>query len=309
MEIIDAFSHLYPAEYFRKFKDSSRMLERMSVELPSIVNMDQRIQYMDRLGIDREIISLAMPDIDDLDLPINKMMEATKTANDGIMALSERYPDRFIPVGTVSLEDPQFAVSESKRCLNDLHLNGIQIVSNVKGKQLDLPEFEEFFSFMENSGKPVWLHPTFMRETYPWLRENSVDIMVGWDFDVTLALIRMVASGLFQRHRKLKMIVHHLGSLLPILAGRIGSFLESGNDSSQYGPIMQMKSLYVDTAEGMWLPWLKEGLDFFGIDHVLFGTDFPWGNSETILKNIKSLSLPDKDLEKIYSSNLKSLIA
>jgi predicted TIM-barrel fold metal-dependent hydrolase len=307
MALIDGYSHIYPENYLGKYAKHSPMISKMASELKYLADVEGRIRFMDQLGIDREIISLAMPNLDDLNLPVKDTNEATQISNDGICELAENHQSRFVPIGTVSLQDPEFAVAESRRCLNELGMKGIQIVSNVKGQHLGSPQFEPFFNYMEQSGKPVWLHPTFMRNTYGWLREDAVDIMVGWDFDVTLALIKMMSSGLIRRNPKLKIIVHHLGSLLPILAGRIISFLNP-MDPNPETPLNWMKSLYVDTAEGMWMPWLKDGIEFFGLDHVLFGTDFPWGNSSNIISNIRSLDIPESKREKLFSGNISKLL-
>ena len=307
MEIIDGYSHLYPDSYFRKYSKSSPMISKMASELKNLVDIDGRIKVMDQLGIDKEIISLAMPNLDDLNLSIEKTNEATVIANDGISELGEKYRSRFIPIGTVSLQDPEFAVDEVRRCIQELGLHGIQIVSNILGQHIGSPKFEQFFDYIEKSGKPLWLHPTFMRKSYEWLKEDAADIMVGWDFDVTLSLIKIISSGILKRHTKLKIVVHHLGSLIPLLAGRINSFLNHG-DQSQDTPLQWMKSLYVDTAEGMWMPWLREGIEFFGLDHVLFGTDFPWGNSEKIISNIRSLDLSESNRNKIFSDNISKLL-
>lgn len=307
MPVIDGYSHLYPENYFRKYSKSSQMITKMSTDLKYLVDFESRIRYMEHMGIDSEIISLAMPNLDDLNLSIRETEEASKIANDGIREVADTYGRRFIPVGTVSLQDPDFALEESRRCIEELGLKGVQIVSNVKGKPVDSPDLEPFFSYMERSGKPIWLHPTFMRDTYGWLKEDAVDIMVGWDFDLTLSLIRIVSSGLLRIHPKLKIIVHHLGSLIPLLAGRINSFL-SHNFESPEEPLRMMKLLYVDTAEGMWMPWLREGIEFFGIDHVLFGTDFPWGDSGRIISNIRNLDITDSERDRLFSGNIIRLL-
>ncbi len=189
---------------------------------------------------------------------------------------------------------------------------GIQIVSNVHGEPLGSPRLEPFYSAMEDLGKPVWIHPTFMRQAYPWLREYNTGIMVGWDFDTTLALIHLVGSGVTARHRKLKFVIHHLGSLVPLLGGRISTFLDNNNPGKKQEEnsksLAYLKSFYVDTAEGMALPWLRSALEFFGTDHIMFGTDFPWGDSDQIIRNIESLDISEDDKKEIFSGNAKKIL-
>ncbi len=305
MKRIDAFCHIYPGNYFKYFKDRSEMLLKLSSELPALIDVNSRIATMDKLQIDSEVVSLALPAIDDLHLTEKDSESATRMANNGIAEISEKYPERFYAIGTVSLSDPDFALEESRRCIEDLGLKGIQIMSNVKGNPIDLEIYSSFYSYLNDHKIPLWLHPTFMRSAYDWLREGSVDIMVGWDFDTTLALIRLISSGVLDRFPDLKVIVHHLGSLIPILAGRISSFID-GHEGRERKSIASMKKLYVDTAEGMWMPWVKAALEFFGEDHIVFGTDYPWGNTAGIIANLEQL--PDKTKDKIYSANLKNLL-
>lgn len=147
-----------------------------------------------------------------------------------------------------------------------------------------------------------------MRNPYKWLGDFRTDIMVGWDFDTTLSVIRLAGSGLLKRHRKLKVIVHHLGSLIPILAGRISGFL-TGPDGDGKHVMDTLRSFYVDTSEGMWMPWLKAAVDFFGTDHVMFGTDYPWGNSKGIIDNIDRLNLSESERNLIYEDNAARVIS
>lgn len=307
MEKIDVFNHIYPPGYFNFFEKRHPMMESMASQLNDLIDFDSRIRRMDSLGINREILSLALPGIDDLMVDSRSMQSVTRTANDSMRDIADSYPDRFLAIGTISLTEPDFAVEETIRCVKDLKLLGIQVVSNVKGKPLDTEGTEPFYSVLEKLDVPLWIHPTFMRNQYQWMEDFRTDIMVGWDFDTTLALIRLAGFGIIGRHRKLKVIVHHLGSLIPVLAGRIAGFISSeGKSSSEV--IENLKSLYVDTAEGMWMPWLGSAIQFFGIDHIMFGTDFPWGDSRGILENIEKAVGNESDLERIYEGNAKRVI-
>lgn len=307
MAKIDVFNHIYPPKYYNFFEKKPSMVGRMSNDLQNLTDFNSRVSVMDRLGIDREILSLAIPCIDNLHTSPEVSREVTKAANDSMAEVVEDHPDRFLAVGTLSLSDPEFAVEESERCIRDLKLLGIQIMSNVKGDPIDLERFDAFYTTIEKLEVPLWLHPTFMRDTYKWLGDFRSDIMVGWDFDTTLSVIRLAGSGLMDRHKRLKVIVHHLGSLIPILAGRISLFL-TGSNGDHEAVMRTLKSFYVDTSEGMWMPWLEAALDFFGVDHLMFGTDYPWGNSAGIIDNIEQLKLSDAERDLIYNGNAARVI-
>lgn len=310
MKKIDVFNHIYPNRYLNYFLKRPEMIESQSKNLPALVHMDQRLKVMDELGIDVEIISLALPNIDDLSLDLKQSISIMRAANDGIKETAENSSGRFKGIGTVSILDVNSAITEAKRCIKELDLLGIQIVSNVNGEPLGSPQFEPFYSAIEKLGVPLWIHPTFMRKTYPWLKDFDTDIMVGWDYDTTLAMIHLTGSGVIERHKNLKIIVHHLGSMIPVLAGRVSSFLDRNNSGKklQAPAIQSLKAFYVDTAEGMSLQWLKSGIDFFDTDHILFGTDFPWGNSKSIIDNIETLNISENDKNAIFYGNVKKIL-
>ncbi len=311
-EKIDVFSHVYPESYFNFFSRRPAMIAEQAERLPELINMKDRIHIMDGLNISREIISLALPDIDDLEIDSQKSQEVMMAANNGMHETAKQSGGRFLAIGTVSLADPDFAINEATRCIRDLKMLGIQIVSNVHGEPLGSPRFEPFYTAMEKLGKPIWVHPTFMRQSYPWLREFNAGIMVGWDFDTTLALIHLVGSGVTKRHRSLKFIIHHLGSLLPLLGGRISTFLDNSDPGRKQDlnseSLSYLKSFYVDTAEGMWMPWLRSALDFFDTDHIMFGTDFPWGDSGQIINNIENLAISQQEKRLIFSGNARRIL-
>ena len=308
---IDIFNHIYPDEYINAMGSIPDMVKNMANSLRALRDVEYRLSAMDKLGIDQEVLSLAMPAIDGLGLDEKSTKHITVEANNGIRSLVEKYKDRFLGIGTVSLSDPDFAADEAKRCIHDLGLSGIQIVSNVNGKPIDGPERDGFYSVLESIGSGLWIHPTFMASSYPWLKDYNADIMLGWDMDTTLAIFRLFRSGILERHEKLKVVVHHLGSIVPLLAGRISDFAMQDAtyvQNHRKNPLEVLKSLYVDTAEGMWDPWLRIALDFFGIEHVIFGTDYPWGSTEKIMDNINQLSLDETQKERIYSKNAIELL-
>ncbi len=308
---IDIFNHIYPDEYINAMGSIPDMVKNMANSLRALRDAEYRLSVMDKLGIDQEVLSLAMPAIDGLGMDEKSAKHITAEANNGIRNLVEKYKDRFLGIGTVSLSDPGFAADEVKRCVRDLGLSGIQIVSNVKGEPIDRPEMDEFYSVLESVGSGLWIHPTFMASSYQWLKDYNADIMLGWDMDTTLALFRLFRSGILEKHERLKIVVHHLGSIVPLLAGRISDFAMQDPTYAQThkkNPLDVLKSLYVDTAEGMWEPWLRIALDFFGVEHVIFGTDYPWGSTEKIMDSIKRLSLDETQTEKIYSANARKVL-
>jgi predicted TIM-barrel fold metal-dependent hydrolase len=313
--IIDVFNHVYPKEYLDALpKSMPNEVTYISSTMRGITDLQYRLSLMDKFGIDLQILSLPMPTLDDLNVPVEELKRIARAANDGISRLVERSQGRFAGVATVSLLDVGEAIDELERSVQDLGLLGVQVLSNVRGKPLDSPEFDPFYSKLCQLGGSMWIHPAYMRETYDWMDEFNLNMMMGWGIETALAMFRIFRGGVLERHPELKIITHHLGTLIPLMAGRINSFvLGQGENGAPPAPLRKtpieyLKMFYVDTAEGMWKPALVLSQGFYGSEHMLFGTDLPWGDTPRIIENIRSLNIPEEEKRMILSENAKKLL-
>ncbi len=191
----------------------------------------------------------------------------------------------------------------------------MQILSNIRGKPLDLQDLDPFFSKVNQLDCRLWVHPTFMRKTYDWMDdEYNLNMMMGWGIDTSLAMFRIFRSGVLEKYPGLKIIPHHMGTLIPLMAGRINGFVMGQGKNGlppaplKKSPMEYMKMFYVDTAEGMWKPAMILSHAFFGSSHMLFGTDYPWGNTPEIIKNIEGLDIPEEEKEMMFSGNALRLL-
>jgi predicted TIM-barrel fold metal-dependent hydrolase len=312
--IINVFNHLYPKEYLEALpKSMPKEVAYVSSTLRGITDLQYRLSLMDKYGVDVQILSLPLPTLDDLDVPIEALKNITRAANDGISKLVEQSHGRFAGVATVSLLDVGEAIDELERSVRDLGLLGVQVLSNVRGKPLDSPEFDPFYSKLCQLGAAMWIHPAYMRETYGWMNEFNLNMMMGWGIETALAMFRIFRGGVLERHPDLKIITHHLGTLIPLMAGRINSFvMGQGKDGRPPAPLSKtpmeyMKMFFVDTAEGMWKPAMVLSQGFYGSEHMLFGTDFPWGDTPRIIENIKGLDIPEEEKQMIFGENAMKL--
>ncbi len=321
--IVDVFNHFYPKQYLEALpKPFPQMVTFLSSDNPaggkgkSITDLDYRINQMDKFGVDKQILSLPGPTIDDLpsNIPVQELDKICKAANDGIAKIAENSQGRFKGAATVSLLNVQAAVEEAERSVKDLGLLGVQILSNVRGKPLDLPEFEPLYAKLDQLGCGIWIHPSYIRKTYDWMNDNyNMNMMMGWGIDTALATFRIFRGGVLERHPNLKIITHHLGTLIPLMAGRINGFVMGQGKNGfpplplKKTPIEYLKMFYVDTAEGMWKPAMDLAHGFYGSSHMLFGTDYPWGDTPKIIKNIKALNIPEEEKSMILGENAARL--
>ena len=321
--IIDVFNHFYPKDYLDALpKPLPAMVTFLSSDNPAggkgkaITDVDYRISQMDKFGIDKQILSLAGPTLDDLpsNVPVEEFNKIYKAGNEGIAKIAENSRGRFKGIATVSLLDVQAAVEETERSVKELGLLGVQVLSNVRGKPLDSPEFEPFYAKVSQLGCGLWIHPTYIKTIYDWMNdEYNMNMMMGWGIDTALATFRIFRSGILERHPDLKIITHHLGTLIPLMAGRINGFVMGQGKNGmpppalKKTPIEYLKMFYVDTAEGMWKPAMDLAYGFYGSSHMLFGTDYPWGDTPKIIDNIKALNITEEEKNMILGGNTLKL--
>jgi len=310
--IIDVFNHFYPKEYLDAIpKPLPDSISRVASTMKGITDLQYRLKFMNRHGVGTQVLSLPIPTIDDLSFSSDELKKIMRAANDGISKAAESSHGRFMGIATVSLLDVDAAVEELERAVNDLGLLGVQMLSNVRGKPLDSEEFEKFYEKAERLNCGIWIHPAYMRKTYDWMNdEYNLNMMMGWGIDTSLAMFRIFRGGVLERHPNLIIITHHMGTLIPLMAGRINTFVmgQGGEPSLKKSPMEYMKMFYVDTAEGMWKPALVLSQGFFGSRHMLFGTDFPWGDTGRIIENIRGLDIPDEEKDMILGGNAIRLL-
>jgi len=315
--IIDVFNHFYPKEYLDALsKPLPEQVIWISSTMKGINDLEYRLTQMDKFRIDMQVLSLPIPTLDDLsNVPVQEFDRITKAANDGIAKIAEHSQGRFNGIATVSLLDVGKATDEVERAVKDLGLLGVQVLSNVRGKPLDLAEFEPFYAKISQLGCGMWIHPTYIRKIYDWMNdEYNMNMMMGLGIDTSLAMFRLFRGGVLERHPDLKIIPHHMGTLIPLMAARINGFvMGQGKNGLPPAPLKKppmeyLKMFYVDTAEGMWRPAMKLSHEFFGSSHMLFGTDYPWGDTPKIIENIRTLDIPGEEKNMMLGENAVKLL-
>ena len=314
--IIDGFSHILPktfAEALYEAHPTDELRELASFDY--FGDMENRLRVLDKFQIDKQILTVARPSIW-LDLPQNIVMEMTRLANEAVAEMAGRFPDRFLPVGTLPVPSEPY-MEEFDRCMDDLGMVGIQIFANVEGRNLDEPEFRAFFEKANHTGTPVWLHPQLWKE---WSTDFVLDKTLGWIFDTSLAMSRLVFSGIMEACPNLNIITHHMGAMIPHFSERIKGFYEAGIfPRVKFAPLSKdpleyFRRFYADTVLNGSVHAFECGYKFFGPDQIIFATDYPFGPEkgetwmEGALNQIRAVDLPQAEKDKIFSGNLTNLI-
>jgi uncharacterized protein len=292
---LDVFNHIYPQPYFDRMMAVSPTLKDIGKRMrniPMLIDLDERLRVMDRFDGYQQVLSIATPPIEAYAAG-SDAVDLARLANDGMAALVARHPDRFPAfVASLPLGDPDAAMRETERAVRDLGARGIQLFSNINGRPLDAPEHLALFDRMAAFDLPVWLHPYRGAEEADYASETRSRFEIwwafGWPYETSVAMARLVFSGIFDRHPALKIITHHLGAMVPYFEGRVGpgwDQLGARTSDEDYGgvlkglakrPIDYFRMFYADTAVFGAYDATVCGLRFFGSAHVLFASDAPF---------------------------------
>jgi aminocarboxymuconate-semialdehyde decarboxylase len=265
------------------------------------------IRTLDQSGIDIAVLSINQPGV--LGLAPDDACATARAANDELADLVEGSGGRLAGLATLPWQCPPEAGEELTRAVG-LGLKGAMVCSNVSGRSLDEDGFEEVFATGAALDVPFLLHPT-VPLSIETLGDYGLTCSVGFLFDTTTAILRLLLSGLLDRLPDLKIIVAHSGSLLPQLAGRLDLEQERGaivSTVKKRGLLSwdYLGLLYTDSVAGSVLP-LTAALELFGPEHVMFGTDFPFWEPYKSVAVLDELSLGEEDLERIRGGNAVEL--
>ena len=329
---IDIFNHFLPQRFFDEFvragTSDSGPLKRVQ-NIPTLADLDARFRTMDEFDGLRQVVSLASPPVEVLAAP-GRSAHLARVGNDGLADLVDRYPDRFVAfVASLPMDSPEAAHREMVRTIDELGAVGIQLYTNVLGKPLSHAEFQPLFEEAARRDAGIWLHPIRYADSADYRSEARSLFEIwwtfGWPYETSVAMARLVFSGLFERLPEIKIITHHMGAMIPYFEGRVGhgwDQLGTRTTDEDYTallrsmkkrPIEYFRQFYADTALFGALAGTRCGLDFFGVDHVLFATDMPFEPEpglycrETI-RVIESLDLTADQRDRIYRRNAETLL-
>lgn len=320
---IDAFAHLLPAELRGKVLDSAAPSADLVnwAGLEPLYDLDHRLADLDEHAIDVQFVTTPSPPLESLfDTPTTLRM--AELANDGMAKAVGELPERLRGVATIPLVDSGWAVRELRRSVLELGLAGPLVYTHVRGRAIDHPDLEPFWAEAEALGVPVWLHPDRARKDGDYVDEpNSrygLFLVLGWPYETSIAIARLVLSGVIARHPGLHVIVHHGGAMVPFFHRRIEmNFLRGAQgrvpdlEDEAIDVPRDLRSFHVDTVLQGASAALDAAISFYGDERVLFATDMPFGpehGRKFARSAIESIELLDPDQRRaIFSENAYGL--
>lgn len=329
--LIDAYSHILPQPYFEllgEIAPDKGAIKRW-LNIPVLWDLEARLEMMECFPGYQQILTLSSPPIESFTTP-DQAPEVAAMANDLMAEICEKYPEQFPAwVAALPMNSFEAVLLEIERAFKLPNCCGVQIFTNVAGRPLDDPEFRPLFAEMERRDFPIWMHPARAAKfpDYRTEEESKYEIWwtFGWPYETSAAMARLVFSGIMLEYPGLKIITHHMGAMIPFFEGRVGygwDQLGSRTPGTELAdllasmperPVEYFRRFYADTALCGSVAGTKCGLDFFGAEHTLFGTDCPFDPDggplyiEKTIEVIEQLGLSDDESEAIYHRNLARL--
>jgi aminocarboxymuconate-semialdehyde decarboxylase len=274
---------------------------------PAMTDVAKRIEDMDRVGIDVEVVSLSTPNVFFTDAA--HQPEVAKMMNDSYAELIARHPKRFKGFASIPMDAPDAALAELHRAIDTLKLNGVILLSNIGGRPLTSPEYRPFFEEANRMKLCIFLHPMIPAHSDQF-REYVLGPIIGFPFDTSLAVARMCYDGMFEELPEIRWIIGHLGGAIPYLMERMDNGFRDFADCRvkiDKLPSVYLKRLYYDTVS--FSPYtLKMVRDMVGADHMVMGSDYPHllGSIERAVTSIEDFAIDDQ--QRIFSGTAVSIL-
>lgn len=329
---IDIFTHIIPPKYKEALRQKAdkrfykENWDRVIDGTPALSDLDNRFRVLERYDGLSQVLTIASPALEESASPENAIYLA-KLANDEMAELTAKYPDKFITaVACLPVNNMDAALIEADRAINDLKFRGVQLYTPINGKAIDSPEFLPLYEKMFQYDLPIWIHPARGRSIPDYRSEDHSRYymyqMFGWPYETTTAMVRLVFSGVMEKYPGIKFITHHCGAMIPYFSERIviGQDYAEVNLKAKWKqalnkpPIEYFRMFYADTALNGNTAALTCGYTFFGVEHMVFATDFPYDDengerfTREVIRSVESMDIPSEHRDMIFKDNAKRLL-
>jgi aminocarboxymuconate-semialdehyde decarboxylase len=322
---LDLHTHFYTDAYFQTIRDLPSEFSfgtsstgqtiityrgaRFFGVTPAMTDVSRRIEDMDRVGIDVEVISLSTPNVFFADAKHQPAVAAM--INDSYADLIARQPKRFKGFASIPMDAPDEALKELHRAIDTLKLNGVVLLSNIGGKPLTSPEYRPFFEEANRMKLCIFLHPMIPANSDAF-REYVLGPIIGFPFDTSLAVARMCYDGMFEELPDIRWIIGHLGGAVPYLMERMDNGFRDFADCRvkiDKLPSVYLKRLYYDTVS--FSPHtLTMVRNMVGADHMVMGSDYPHllGSIDRAVTSINELDVSGEEKQQIFSGTALKIL-
>lgn len=271
---------------------------------------EQRLNEMDKFGISKQILGCS-PGIELL--PGTEAVELARKSNDRIAGVVKHFPGRFLGFAVLPMRDAKAAVKELKRCIQELGFVGVMTHSNYGDCYPDEGRFAAVFDAMGELGVPFYMHPNGgsigRLSGYGWQLGSAA---FGFTIETLITIARMIYNGTFDRNPELKMILGHYGEAMAVLLDRMdarGSMVPNAPTvKSRHRPSYYFKNNIWVTTSGNFAPIAFEAAkQTFGIDHILFGSDYPYETLKESMDFLDCRPMTVEERERLFYRNAEQV--
>lgn len=322
---LDLHTHYYPPAYFERIRDSGGDFgfdrsptgqtiikyrgARFFGITPPMTDVAKRVADMDRVGIDVEVVSLSTPNV--FFVEGKRQIDVARMVNDAYAELAAKDPKRFKAFASIPMDAGDAALDELHRSINNLKLNGVILLSNIRGNALTSPQYRPFFEEANRIKLCIFVHPMLPANADAY-REYVLGPIIGFPCDTTLAVARMCYDGMFKDFPDIRWLIAHAGGAVPFLMERMDSgfrdFAECKVKIDQL-PSTYLKRLYYDTVTFSQhnLKMLRETV---GADHMVMGSDYPHllGSIDKAVSSIEAMDCTQKEKQQIFEGTALTIM-
>jgi len=277
---------------------------------------ERRLKSMDDAGITVQVLSNTGPGPDLV--PGADGVALARELNDYLAEAVARHPDRFAGFAALPMQSPDAIPAELKRAVKDLGFVGALVNGTTEGRFLDHPSYDGLFAAAVELDVPVYVHPHIPPEPvrhayYADLPGSTSRVLEtsgwGWHSETAVHLLRLVLAGVLDRHRRLKLIIGHMGEMLPMMLDRIDTVFAPEIEHLSRGVSRAILDQVWITNSGIFnTPPFLAALMTFGIDRMMFSVDYPYAPNAAGRRFLDRLALAPADREKFVHGNADKLL-
>jgi predicted TIM-barrel fold metal-dependent hydrolase len=289
--------------------EAAQWLDRVSKGLLGDV-AEGRLKRMDETGIDVQVLSHVQPGPQGFDR--ETAFRFARESNDWLGEIVKQYPERFFGFAALPTQDPAAAADELERTVKNFGFKGALINGQTQGHYLDEKPFWVIFERAQALDVPIYIHPAGLPQPvmdvyfkdYPQLSTAAW----GWAIDTGTHLLRIICSGLFDAFPKVKVIVGHMGELIPLHLKRIQRGLRQGAAMKRTVPEYLHDNVFITTSGVFEHASLVCALSTIGIDNILFSVDDPFADNAEAVSFLRTAPLSENDREKLAHTNAERIL-
>jgi len=271
-------------------------------------DLDKQFEHMDGLGHRVDVVCSIGPfSVYFSELPAEEGRDAALRWNEEMAAAQRKYPGRLWASAAIPLVDTRIAIEVLDDAVNRLGLMGINLPGSVgSDPRIDAERLEPFYARVAEHGVPMFLHPTDavfadMLDGY----NGALHLSLGRVIEVSVAASRLILSGIMERNPSLKVVLSHTGGALPYQAGRMDKNTKAAKLPKPVSTYM--KRMFTDTVSPHSMG-MKFAIDYYGIDNVMYGTDYPCWDPATCLALLDEIELSEADKQKLFYDNARRIL-